>query len=181
MSETKICHKCKRELPLEDFYAAKNSKDGYAPSCKDCQWGSPLGTRTSNGGVPPEPKKKVAAEKSPTKKDQAIRASPKQTANVQGLIPNETEEEPSVSALPEKMFRAKDLAWWVDKERVDIYGHPWMASGEWIPRAVVVISVNQEAGTAMVEYFKDPTALREKEQKLVPVVELRRRLYRDQD
>ena len=44
---TKTCHKCKRILPLEDFYRAKSSKDGYAPSCKDCQWGSPLGTRTS--------------------------------------------------------------------------------------------------------------------------------------
>jgi hypothetical protein len=107
--------------------------------------------------------------------------APKPSANVQGLIPNETEEEPGVSALPEKMFRAKDIAWWVDKNRLDVYGRPYMVHGEWIPRAVVVISVNQDAGTAMVEYFKDPTALREKEQKLVPVAELRRRLYRDQD
>jgi hypothetical protein len=66
MTTTKTCHKCKRNLPLEDFYKSSSSKDGYAPSCKDCQWGSPLGTRTSRVGDVEVPK-----------------------ANVNGLIPTE--------------------------------------------------------------------------------------------
>ena len=33
---TKICSKCKRELPLSNFYKSKNSKDGYQNQCKEC-------------------------------------------------------------------------------------------------------------------------------------------------
>lgn len=33
---TKICCKCRRELPVSEFYKAKNSKDGYQGVCKEC-------------------------------------------------------------------------------------------------------------------------------------------------
>lgn len=37
--KTKICNKCKRELPLtiEYFYARKDSKDGFRDECKQCR------------------------------------------------------------------------------------------------------------------------------------------------
>ena len=34
--ETKICKKCGRELPIEEFYKAKNNKDGHMNVCKEC-------------------------------------------------------------------------------------------------------------------------------------------------
>lgn len=35
--ETKICSKCKRELPIENFQSDRSSKDGFYSSCKDCK------------------------------------------------------------------------------------------------------------------------------------------------
>jgi hypothetical protein len=170
---TKICHKCKRDLPITDFYKAKNSKDGLAPSCKDCQWGSPLGTRTSKIGAPEntEPKKTIPGTYAKAMKRAAkVEAlAPNQTANAHGSIP--TEEPPeNVQTDDTKIFRGKDLAFWEDETRSIKF-----------PRAVTVISVNYGAGTAMVEYFKDPTALRITEQKLVKIDQLRRRKYGYQD
>jgi 5-methylcytosine-specific restriction endonuclease McrA len=34
--KTKICHKCRAEKPLEDFYKDKSSKDGRFHDCKQC-------------------------------------------------------------------------------------------------------------------------------------------------
>jgi hypothetical protein len=39
MTTTKKCHACGVEKPVTDFYKSSSSKDGYAPSCKDCQNG----------------------------------------------------------------------------------------------------------------------------------------------
>lgn len=33
---TKICGKCRRELPVSEFYKASNRKDGYQSVCKEC-------------------------------------------------------------------------------------------------------------------------------------------------
>ena len=35
--QTKICTKCKRELPVEQFQSDKSNEDGFYPSCKDCK------------------------------------------------------------------------------------------------------------------------------------------------
>lgn len=42
MNKTKICKKCKRELPLDDthFFKNKQLKDGYEGSCKECRGSS---------------------------------------------------------------------------------------------------------------------------------------------
>ena len=32
----KICSKCRRELPEEQFHKSKKNKDGYQYICKDC-------------------------------------------------------------------------------------------------------------------------------------------------
>ena len=34
--ETKVCKKCGRELPIEEFYKDKRKKDGYSCWCKEC-------------------------------------------------------------------------------------------------------------------------------------------------
>ena len=34
--ETKVCSRCKRELPVSGFYTSKRSKDGLQSYCKDC-------------------------------------------------------------------------------------------------------------------------------------------------
>lgn len=34
--ETKVCSKCGRELPVSEFYAHKNAKDGLQAFCKKC-------------------------------------------------------------------------------------------------------------------------------------------------
>jgi len=88
---TKTCHKCKRILPLEDFYKSKSSKDGYAPSCKDCQWGTPLGTKTSNGDAAHD----VVIKKVEPKARKEVLV-PQSTLNAHGLIPT---EEPSGSNI----------------------------------------------------------------------------------
>mgnify|MGYP000143278260 CR=1 FL=1 len=36
MNETKICTKCKRELPLSEFSRMKNGKNGLRPWCNEC-------------------------------------------------------------------------------------------------------------------------------------------------
>lgn len=36
---TRICTKCKQEKPIEEFYRNAASRDGRAPSCKECQEG----------------------------------------------------------------------------------------------------------------------------------------------
>lgn len=33
---TKICGKCRRGLPVSEFYKASNRKDGYQSVCKEC-------------------------------------------------------------------------------------------------------------------------------------------------
>lgn len=48
---TKLCHACKITKPAKDFYKSSNSKDGLAPSCKDCQNGKT--------GATPVPKQTV--------------------------------------------------------------------------------------------------------------------------
>lgn len=35
--ETKICRKCGRELPTENFYKNHTCKDGFDTICKDCK------------------------------------------------------------------------------------------------------------------------------------------------
>lgn len=34
---TKVCKKCGRELPLENFYVNKSLKGGYDNTCKECK------------------------------------------------------------------------------------------------------------------------------------------------
>lgn len=34
--ETKVCRKCGRELPTENFYKKSSAKDGLQPLCKEC-------------------------------------------------------------------------------------------------------------------------------------------------
>ena len=34
--KTKVCKKCKRELPLSKFYKQSDMKDGYRNECKEC-------------------------------------------------------------------------------------------------------------------------------------------------
>ncbi len=36
MNETKICTKCKRELPLSEFSRMKNGKNGLRSWCNEC-------------------------------------------------------------------------------------------------------------------------------------------------
>ena len=33
---TKICSKCKKELPLENFWKSKSTNDGLVTYCKKC-------------------------------------------------------------------------------------------------------------------------------------------------
>ena len=35
-TETKVCKKCGRELPITEFALNKNLKDGHVGRCKDC-------------------------------------------------------------------------------------------------------------------------------------------------
>ena len=35
--ETKVCKKCGRELPLENFYVNKSLKGGHDNTCKECK------------------------------------------------------------------------------------------------------------------------------------------------
>ena len=35
-TETKVCKKCGRELPITEFALNKTSKDGHVGQCKDC-------------------------------------------------------------------------------------------------------------------------------------------------
>jgi hypothetical protein len=35
--ETKVCSKCGRELPIENFYTNKSLKDGHDNCCKECK------------------------------------------------------------------------------------------------------------------------------------------------
>ena len=35
-TETKVCKKCGRELPITEFALNKNLKDGHVGQCKDC-------------------------------------------------------------------------------------------------------------------------------------------------
>jgi hypothetical protein len=35
--QTKICSKCKRELPLSEFHADKRKKHGVGSECRDCK------------------------------------------------------------------------------------------------------------------------------------------------
>ena len=36
LTETKVCKKCGRELPITEFYTNKDCKDGHVGRCKDC-------------------------------------------------------------------------------------------------------------------------------------------------
>lgn len=36
LTETKVCKKCGRELPITEFTLNKTSKDGHVEQCKDC-------------------------------------------------------------------------------------------------------------------------------------------------
>ena len=49
---SKVCGKCKRELPSKDFWGSRSSKDGLQGACKDCQLETPLGTHTTKVGEP---------------------------------------------------------------------------------------------------------------------------------
>lgn len=35
-TNTKVCKKCGRELPVHEFYKAKDNKDGLLGHCKEC-------------------------------------------------------------------------------------------------------------------------------------------------
>lgn len=52
-------------------------------------------------------------------------------------------------------FHKGELVWWNDPNRVD---YPGLKLGE---RACQVVSGNLEKDTVLVNYFKDPTVLRE--------------------
>lgn len=36
LTETKVCKKCGRELPITEFALNKNLKDGHVGKCRDC-------------------------------------------------------------------------------------------------------------------------------------------------
>lgn len=36
LTETKVCKKCGRELPITEFALNKTSKDGHVGKCRDC-------------------------------------------------------------------------------------------------------------------------------------------------
>lgn len=36
LTETKVCKKCGRELPITEFTLSKTSKDGHVGQCRDC-------------------------------------------------------------------------------------------------------------------------------------------------
>lgn len=36
LTETKVCKKCGRELPITKFTLSKTSKDGHVGQCRDC-------------------------------------------------------------------------------------------------------------------------------------------------
>jgi hypothetical protein len=175
---TKKCHACGEEKPVKDFYKSSSSKDGYAPSCKDCQMGrTPKASQTTQ----PTKRQTIPAKEKPyleqtheeqkethrkhmarfTKKDKVVIIPPEKMGELDGDFAKFWED-------PErngKTLRSGSRAWWHDPDR-DIQ---WRR----FPRAVWIVSVNQVKGTALVGYFRDPTATRIEDRTLVNLEDLR--------
>ena len=158
----KTCHGCGQTKPASDFYKSSSSKDGLAPSCKDCQNG-----RTPKTGIPKDLVPPVFKAPSPQKIPKA--PAPTQTPDTHQEVPL---EEPEVLEQQDDHLKAKDWVWWNDPDRKQTL-HPdihWDA-----PRAGTIISINNGTGTAIVGYFRDPTAERIEEKALAQITDLRRR------
>jgi predicted SprT family Zn-dependent metalloprotease len=72
---TKVCGKCKRELPAKDFWGSRSSKDGLQGACKDCQLETPLGSHTTDLTKVVKETRLTTCEESP-KKVRKSRAHP---------------------------------------------------------------------------------------------------------
>jgi len=164
----KVCHACKQTKPASDFYKSSNSKDGLAPSCKDCQNGrTPITTTKVVPGTLAQSMRKTAKlEALAPKRD---RPTPTQTPNTQGSIPL---EEPEEIEQQDEHLKSHDWVWWKDPDRKQ-YGHPDRSWYE--PRAANIVSINNENGTALVEYYQDPTCERKEVRSLAKISDLRRR------
>lgn len=158
----KVCHACKAIKPVSNFYRSSSSKDGYAPSCKDCQNG-----RTTTPDTTPKtmPQKITKKPKVTTK--------PESRPSNEGLIPS---QEPDEIIQTDDHLRARDWIWWKNPDRVDALGRP-------CPYGVAgwIISINYKTGTAIIETFKDhpiksDPSDRTPIQTLVPITSIRRRI-----
>jgi hypothetical protein len=151
--------------PASDFYKSSSSKDGLAPSCKDCQNGRtpkvvPFGEQVTAI-------KTVIEKHGYTKKPKA--PAPTQAPSARGLIPL---EEPEEIEQQDDHLKARDWVWWKDPNRKKPL-HPeehWDAE-----RAANIVSINHEKGTALVEYFPDHGG-RTEAKALANITDLRRRI-----
>jgi hypothetical protein len=177
---TKICHACKVEKPAKDFYKSSSSKDGYAPSCKDCQNGrtpktTPTKQPSKHQTIPVKEKpflEQTSEEQKETHRKHMERFTKNGGKAVLKTVTIKTGELDGDFAKfwddPErsgKTLHAGKMAWWHDPDRDE----KWRR----FPRAVSVISVNQTKGTAMISYFKDPSAMRVEDHALVNLEDLR--------
>jgi hypothetical protein len=98
----KECGKCKRVLPVANFWKMRTSKDGLQPACKDCQMGVEFGVYTG--------KTKIHVEK-PAKKEKPtpVVAAPDTPKEVTKQV---SQKEPAKSAdkpKKERPSRAKPI------------------------------------------------------------------------
>ena len=156
---TKLCHACKIIKPTKDFYKSSGSKDGLAPSCKDCQNGR---TEPKRGTPQPEPEK--------VKLKEAIENMEK--AKVKSVVAMEEYIERNTNGdsrrISNENLRAKMWVWWYDPLRDKSYhGHP---------RAGDIVSINHDTGTALISIYSDPSADRLEEIKLANISDLKHRI-----
>lgn len=74
--KTKICAKCKRELPLSEFYKHCRTKDGLQGECKDCRKAYVVKYQRIKRDTPPNPLKACNPEfkdKTPRELIQTVR------------------------------------------------------------------------------------------------------------
>jgi len=146
---TKVCHACKCDKDAKDFYKSSSSKDGLAPSCKDCQNGRTVPKKETTR-LEPE-KAKVNVVKVMVMEKYAERKQPEES-----------------NGLTVKLM-SKMWVWWFDLLRNKIYhGHP---------RAGEIININYDTGTALVSFYSDSTANRTKETKLANISDLKHRQH----